>query len=58
MILHILSSEMHKETLGLPFEVSQSFLDANQVVAILTCGTEAKFIQLVEEGLIDLAKPV
>ena len=49
---------MHKETLGLPFEVSQSFLESNQVVAVLTGGTEAKFIQLVEEGLIDLTKPV
>ena len=58
MLLHILSSEMHKETLGLPFEVSQSFLESNQVVAVLTGGTEAKFIHLVEEGVIDLMKPV
>ncbi len=57
-LLHILSSEMHKETLGLPFEVPQSFLEANQVVAVLTGGTESKFVHLVEEGLIDLHKPV
>lgn len=58
MLLHILSSEMHKESLGLPFEVPESFLASNQVVAVLTGGTESKFIQLVKEGLIDLHKPV
>ena len=58
MILHILSSEMHREALTLPFELPTSFLEKNQVVAVLTGGTEAKFIQLVEEGLIDLNKPV
>ena len=58
MLLHILSSEMHKETLGLPFEVPQAFLESNQVVAVLTGGTESKFVHLVEEGLIDLHKPV
>ena len=49
---------MHKEALGLPFEVSKSFLNENQVVAVLTGGTEAKFIHLVQDGLIDLSKPV
>ena len=58
MLLHILSSEMHKEALSLPFELPKSFLENNQVVAVLTGGTEAKFIQLVNEGLIDLKKPV
>ncbi len=58
MLLHILSSEMHKETLGLPFELPQSFLDTHQVVAVLTGGTEGKFVQLVEEGLVDLKQPV
>ena len=58
MILHILSSEMHREALTLPFELPASFLEKNQVVAVLTGGTEAKFIQLVDEGLIDLNKPV
>ena len=58
MLLHILSSEMHREALGLPFEVPQSFLESHQAVAVLTGGTEAKFIQLVEEGLIDLHRPV
>ena len=58
MLLHILSSEMHRETLTLPFELPEAFLRTNQVVAVLTGGTEAKFVQLVEEGLIDLHKPV
>jgi len=58
MILHILSSEMHKETLTVPFELPQAFLNDHQVVAILTGGTEAKFVQLVEDGLIDLSQPV
>lgn len=58
MILHILSSEMHKETLKVPFELPEAFLRANQVVAVLTGGTESKFLQLVDESLIDLRKPV
>ena len=58
MILHILSSEMHRERLGLPFELSEDFLQTHQVVAVLTGGTEGKFVRLVKEGLIDLKKPV
>ena len=58
MLLNILSSELHKEKLALPFELPSSFLSANQVVAVLTGGTEAQFVHLVEEGLIDLHKPV
>jgi len=58
MILHILSSEMHKETLSVPFELPKAFLENHQVVAVLTGGTEAKFVQLVNEGLIDLSQPV
>lgn len=58
MILHILSSNMHKEALNLPFELPESFLSENQVVAVLTGGTESQFVQLVNEGLIDLRKPV
>jgi hypothetical protein len=41
-----------------PFELPESFLASHQVVAVLTGGTESKFIQLVKEGLIDLHKPV
>ena len=40
---------MHKETLKVPFELPEAFLRENQVVAVLTGGTEAKFLQLVEE---------
>lgn len=58
MILHILSSEMHREALKVPFELPESFLATHQVVAVLTGGAEAKFIQLVNEGLIDLHQPV
>ena len=58
MLLHILSSSLHQEKLTLPFELPQSFLDANQVVAVLTGGTESQFVHLVEEGLIDMHKPV
>lgn len=49
---------MHKEALNLPFELPESFLADNQVVAVLTGGTESQFVQLVNEGLIDLRKPV
>ena len=58
MLLHILSSAMHRERLSMPFEVSEEFLQNHQVVAVLTGGTEGKFVQLVKEGLIDLKKPV
>ena len=58
MLLHILSSNMHKEALNLPFELPESFLAENQVVAVLTGGTESQFVQLVNEGLIDLRQPV
>ena len=58
MLLNILSSELHKEKLELPFELPSSFLAANQVVAVLTGGTEAQFVHLTEEGLINLNKPV
>lgn len=58
MLLHILSSEMHREALEVPFALPESFLRAHQVVAVLTGGTEAKFVHLVEEGVIDLHKPV
>ena len=58
MLLHILSSEMHRERLELPFEMREEFLETHQVVAVLTGGTEGKFVQLVQEGLIDLKNPV
>ena len=58
MLPHILSSSLHQEKLSLPFELPESFLATHQVVAVLTGGTEGKFVQLVKEGQIDLQKPV
>ena len=49
---------MHKEKLDLPFELDPAFLKSHQVVAVLTGGTESKFVHLVEDGLIDLHRPV
>jgi len=49
---------MHKEKLDLPFELDPAFLKSHQVVAVLTGGTESKFVHLVEDGLIDLHQPV
>ena len=49
---------MHREALKVPFELPEAFLRTHQVVAVLTGGTESKFLHLVDEGLIDLSKPV
>ncbi len=58
MLLHILSSSLHQEKLSLPFELPESFLASHQVVAVLTGGTESQFVNLVNDGVIDLHKPV
>lgn len=58
MLLHILSSNMHREALKVPYEMPESFLMTHQVVAVLTGGTEAQFVQLVDDGIIDLSRPV
>ena len=58
MMLHILSSSLHTEALEVPFQIPESFLQSHQVVAVLTGGTESRFVQLVEDGVIDLHKPV
>lgn len=42
----------------MPFKVSDSFLEENQVIAVLTGGTEAQFVDLVKEKKIDLKRPV
>ena len=57
-MLHVLCSDLHTEVSSMPFKVSDSFLEENQVVAILTGGTEAQFIQLLREKKIDLKRPV
>ena len=42
----------------MPFKISDSFAEENQVVAVLSGGTEAMFIDLVREKQIDLKRPV
>jgi hypothetical protein len=42
----------------MPFKVSDSFIEENQVVAVLSGGTEAEFIDLVRTKAIDLKRPV
>ena len=54
----ILSSAMHQEELVLPFAIDEAWAERHQVVAVLTGGTEQKFQELVQEGVISLSKPV
>lgn len=49
---------MHQEKLSLPFEIDAAWAATHQVVAVLTGGTEQKFQQLVEAGVVSLEKPV
>ena len=42
----------------MPFKVSDSFVDENQVIAVLSGGTEAQFVDLVREKKVDLKRPV
>ena len=42
----------------MPFKVSDLFIEENQVVAVLSGGTEAQFMDLVREKKIDLKRPV
>jgi len=57
-MLHILKSVMHQEDMAFPFILPEEWVSANQCVAILTGGTEASFLKLVDEGKIRLDKPV
>lgn len=57
-MLHTLCSNLHTEVSGMPFKVSDSFIEENQVVAVLSGGTEAQFIDLIREKKIDLKRPV
>ena len=57
-MLHTLCSHLHTEVSGIPFKISDSFIEENQVVAVLSGGTEAQFIDLVREKKIDLKRPV
>ena len=57
-MLHTLCSKLHTEVSEMPFKVSDSFMEENQVVAVLSGGTEAQFVDLVKEKKIDLKRPV
>ena len=57
-MLHTLCSHLHTEVSGMPFKISDSFIEENQVIAVLSGGTEAQFVDLVREKKIDLKRPV
>ena len=57
-MLHVLCSQLHTEVSGMPFKVSDMFINENQVVAVLSGGTEAQFVDLVKDKKIDLKRPV
>lgn len=57
-MLYTLCSELHTEVSGMPFKVSDSFIEENQVIAVLSGGTEAQFVDLVRAKKIDLKRPV
>jgi len=57
-MLYTLCSNLHTEVSDLPFKVSDSFINENQVVAVLSGGTEAQFVELVMDKKIDLKRPV
>ena len=57
-MLHVLPSHLHKEPLPADLGLEQSFVDASQVVAVLTGGSEALFLNLVRRGQISLQQPI
>ena len=57
-MLHTLCSQLHTEVSEMPFKVSDSFLNENQVVAVLSGGTEAQFVDLVKAKEINLKRPI
>ncbi len=57
-MLFTLCSNLHTEVSDLPFKLSESFIDDHQVVAVLSGGTEAQFVQLVRDKKIDLKRPI
>jgi len=42
----------------LPFAVDEQWAEENQVVAVMTGGSEEKFLKLVQEGKISLERPI
>ena len=57
-MLHTLASSLHNEELHLPFEPDSKWVKENQVVAVLTGGSEALFLEKVNKGAISLDKPI
>ncbi len=57
-MVHVLCSQLHTEVSDMPFKVSDSFAADNQVVAVLSGGTEAQFVELVRAKQIDLKRPI
>ena len=42
----------------MPFKVSDTFIEENQVVAVLSGGTEAQFLDLIRDKQLDLKRPI
>lgn len=57
-MLHTLCSKLHTEVSDMPFKVSDTFIEENQVVAVLSGGTEAEFVELVRAKELDLKRPI
>ena len=57
-MLYTLCSHLHTEVSDMPFKVSDTFIEENQVVAVLSGGTEAQFLDLLKEKKLDLKRPI
>ena len=57
-MMYTLCSELHTEVTDMPFKVSDSFMEENQVIAVLSGGTEAQFVDLVRAKKVDLKRPI
>ncbi len=56
-MLTVLASELHKEELVVP-QLDERFVAENQVVAVMTGGSEQLFLQKIEAGELTLDKPI
>lgn len=57
-MIHILTSSLHKESIPIPCFAESTWNDFDQVVAVMTGGTEAQFVKLLYQGKITLNKPI
>ena len=57
-MLYTLISERHDQRTELPFKLSDTFIKEHQVVAILSGGTEAMFVDLLKTHKLDLNHPI